>query len=130
MGGRDDATNVVDTVVCNVITSIGLDHMGFLGNTLAEIADVKSGIIRSQAPVCVGRQEPEALRVIQERCHKVGAHSRLIDLDAIKDEMRGEMKQVSAVLGYDLNRLKNKDTEKAADLWLKHMEKLALDRLG
>ena len=84
MGGRDDATNVVDTVICNIITSIGLDHMGFLGNTLAEIADVKSGIIRNQAPVCIGRQEPEALSVIQERCHKVGAHARLVDFNALK----------------------------------------------
>ena len=58
------------------------------------------------------------------------AQPDLVDLEAIKDEMRDEMKQVSSVLSYDLNRLKNKDTEQAVDILLKHLEKLALERLG
>jgi dihydrofolate synthase/folylpolyglutamate synthase len=53
MGGRLDATNVVHQDV-SVITSIGLDHQAFLGNTLEQIAVEKAGIIKSSEPVVVG----------------------------------------------------------------------------
>jgi dihydrofolate synthase/folylpolyglutamate synthase len=56
MGGRLDATNVVRQDV-SVITSIGLDHQAFLGNTLEQIATEKAGIIKTSEPVVVG---PEA----------------------------------------------------------------------
>ena len=46
MGGMTDATNVVKTTVISVFAEIGMDHMGFLGNTVEEIAAVKAGIIK------------------------------------------------------------------------------------
>ena len=46
IGGRLDATNIIDDPICSVITSIGLDHMDLIGNTLDEIAHEKSGIIK------------------------------------------------------------------------------------
>lgn len=79
MGGRDDATNIVETVVCNVLAPIGMDHMGFLGNTIEEIADVKSGIIRNNAPVCVGRQPDSVLEVIRKACEPFQAPMSVID---------------------------------------------------
>ncbi|WP_047260715.1 bifunctional folylpolyglutamate synthase/dihydrofolate synthase [Corynebacterium uterequi] len=83
MGGTWDATNVVDGDVA-VITPIGLDHQGFLGETLTEIASHKAGIITSRWDASdlltppdnvaiIGRQEPEALRVLAERAIEVDA---------------------------------------------------------
>jgi dihydrofolate synthase/folylpolyglutamate synthase len=65
MGGRLDATNAVRPRLC-VITPVCVDHAEHLGNTLAAIAREKGGIIKEKIPVVVGRQEPEALRVLEE----------------------------------------------------------------
>ena len=59
LGGRLDATNVVDPVV-SVITSISYDHMSVLGNTLTEIATEKGGIIKAGRPVVIAPQKPES----------------------------------------------------------------------
>lgn len=72
MGGRLDATNIVDSVV-SVITSIGLDHTEHLGHTHAEIAREKAGIIKSGSICVVGEVVPEAMSVIQARADEVGA---------------------------------------------------------
>lgn len=67
MGGATDATNLITKPICSVITSISMDHMQFLGNSLTEIAEVKSGIIKKGCPVVtVNTQKPEVLKVIQE----------------------------------------------------------------
>ena len=65
LGGRLDATNVVDSPVV-AITSIALDHQEYLGTTLAEIAREKAGIIKPGAVVIVGTNPPEVLEVIGE----------------------------------------------------------------
>ncbi len=64
MGGRLDATNVVDPLV-SVITSIGLDHCEFLGDTEALIAGEKAGIVKPGRPVVIGRMSAEAEAVIR-----------------------------------------------------------------
>lgn len=64
LGGRLDATNVVDPEI-SVITSIGFDHMEFLGNTLESIAGEKAGIIKPGKPVVIGRLPREAEVVIR-----------------------------------------------------------------
>jgi len=64
LGGRLDATNVITPLV-SVITTIGHDHMHILGNTLAEIAAEKAGIIKPGVPVISAPQETSALAVIQ-----------------------------------------------------------------
>ena len=65
MGGRLDATNVVEPLV-SVITDISLDHQKFLGNTIGEIAREKAGIIRSNGLVVTLPQSPDANNVIGE----------------------------------------------------------------
>lgn len=65
MGGEIDSTNVVIPLI-SVITSIGMDHMDYLGHTLAEIAAVKAGIIKEGIPVVTSADKPEALKVIKE----------------------------------------------------------------
>ena len=72
MGGQWDATNVVDADV-SVITPIGLDHMEYLGNTIAEIAATKAGIIREQGFVVLAQQSPEAAVELLRRAAEVGA---------------------------------------------------------
>ncbi|HEU5440487.1 MAG TPA: folylpolyglutamate synthase/dihydrofolate synthase family protein, partial [Ktedonobacterales bacterium] len=72
LGGRLDATNVVNPLV-SVITSISYDHMAVLGNTLAEIAREKAGIIKPGVPVVTSAQAPEALDVIARIASERGA---------------------------------------------------------
>ena len=64
MGGRMDATNVIDSTLLSVITPIGMDHMGFLGNTLKEIALEKAGIIKPSGNVVSAVQEEEVQEVL------------------------------------------------------------------
>jgi dihydrofolate synthase/folylpolyglutamate synthase len=64
LGGRLDATNVVDPLV-SVITSISYDHMNVLGNTLSQIAAEKGGIIKSGRPVVIAPQAEEARLVLE-----------------------------------------------------------------
>ena len=72
MGGRLDATNVVRPEVA-VITSIAMDHMQFLGNTLKEIAREKAGIIKPGVPVVTGPLSEEAAVVVAEVAKERGA---------------------------------------------------------
>jgi dihydrofolate synthase/folylpolyglutamate synthase len=72
LGGRWDATNVVDAATC-VVLPIGLDHMNYLGSTLAEIATEKAGIVHEGATVVLAAQPPEAAEVLLRHCVDVGA---------------------------------------------------------
>src|ERR1700693_2223524 len=74
MGGRLDATNVVEPRV-SVITDISLDHQKFLGNTVAEIAREKAGIIRSGGVVVTLPQQPQANEVIGNTILDLGAQA-------------------------------------------------------
>ena len=67
LGGRLDSTNVVQPLACG-ITSLGLDHTEVLGDTLAEIASEKAGIIKRGVPVVCAPQRPEAMRVVRDAC--------------------------------------------------------------
>lgn len=73
LGGRHDATNVVDHPRLTIITTIDLDHQQFLGETLAEIAYQKAGIIKRGVPVIIGPQHDESLDVIEAEAAKFGA---------------------------------------------------------
>lgn len=65
LGGRYDATNVINNTLVSVITSISMDHMQFLGNTIEEIAGNKAGIIKNHSTVISSQQEEKALNVIK-----------------------------------------------------------------
>ena len=66
LGGRLDSTNIV-TPVLSVITNIGLDHCDMLGDTLAEIAFEKAGIIKPRVPVVIGESHPETDQVFERK---------------------------------------------------------------
>ena len=73
LGGRLDATNVVEQPELTVITPVSIDHEQFLGNTLGKIAAEKAGIIKPGVPCIVGPQQDEALEVIEYTAARLGA---------------------------------------------------------
>ncbi len=73
LGGRFDATNVIEKPAVTVITPISIDHQQFLGDTLAEIAAEKAGIIKRGVPCVVGSQPDEAMEVIERTAARLGA---------------------------------------------------------
>lgn len=72
LGGRLDATNVVDPLV-SVITSLSFDHMNVLGDSISQIAAEKGGIIKPEKPVVLARQWKEAREVIEKICQERNA---------------------------------------------------------
>jgi dihydrofolate synthase/folylpolyglutamate synthase len=72
LGGRLDATNVVEKPVLTVITPVSIDHQQYLGETLAEIAGEKAGILKRGVPCVVGPQEADGLAVIEARAARLG----------------------------------------------------------
>ncbi|MCW3477808.1 bifunctional folylpolyglutamate synthase/dihydrofolate synthase [Limobrevibacterium gyesilva] len=73
LGGRFDATNVIDRPAACAIASISLDHREMLGDTLAKIAFEKAGIIKAGVPVVTGAQEAEVLPVLMACAVEAGA---------------------------------------------------------
>src|SRR5256714_12995540 len=86
LGGRLDATNIV-TPLASVITNIQYDHQKWLGETLASIAAEKAGIIKPGVPVITATDEPEAIKVIEEKAR--ADHAPLTLMGA--SERRGEL---------------------------------------
>ncbi len=73
LGGRLDATNVIETAECGVITSISMDHMGLLGDTIEKIAEEKAGIIKPGMDVVSYNQVEAAQQVLEKHCHEKNA---------------------------------------------------------
>ena len=99
LGGRLDATNVIDCPLVNVIVSISLDHTAVLGDTLEAIAREKCGTLKPGG-VCVSYplQPPEALNVIRQTCKDRGVVLRIpatSDVDILHEDIRG----TDAVIG-------------------------------
>jgi folylpolyglutamate synthase/dihydrofolate synthase len=84
MGGKLDATNILNNQAVSVISKIARDHEGFLGNTLGEIARHKAGILRPNVPYIVNpRNESNVQQVIYECAKEVGAGPRLSSLEEL-----------------------------------------------
>ena len=101
LGGRLDATNVINPEVC-VITSINLDHTDVLGDSLAQIANEKAGIIKPGVVVVSSPQPEEVARVIEERCLNCGARlvsvGRDVTWEGLGFEADGQLLMVNGVL--------------------------------
>lgn len=80
MGGRLDATNVVDPELC-LISPIGFDHTEYLGASLAQVAAEKGGIIKPGVPVICGHQQAEALQTLSGQAESVAAPFFLAERD-------------------------------------------------
>jgi dihydrofolate synthase/folylpolyglutamate synthase len=107
LGGRLDATNVVEKPLATAITPVSIDHVSFLGNTLAAIAGEKAGIIKAGVPCVVGRQEPDALRVIEARAETLGAPLHVFgrDFDAFEQHHRLIFQTATRLIDLPLPRL-------------------------
>lgn len=85
LGGITDATNIVAKPICSVLTSISMDHMGFLGNSLTAIASAKAGIIKEGCPVISAWQHKEALAVIEREAGLKNAKLIVADESRVQD---------------------------------------------
>lgn len=81
MGGRLDATNVAEHVVCSVIAPIAMDHMAFLGDTLKDIAKEKAGIIKLGVPVVSAPQKETVKEILQHTAAKKQAELMFIHME-------------------------------------------------
>jgi dihydrofolate synthase/folylpolyglutamate synthase len=91
LGGRLDATNVIDHPLASVITPISIDHMDFLGDTLEKIAAEKAGILKRGTPAIVAAQHRDALAVIERQAAKIGAPLKIAGEDWTATEERGRL---------------------------------------
>ncbi len=73
LGGRFDATNVIDRPLATAITPVSMDHMQYLGDSIEKIAFEKAGIIKPDVPVVIGPQRDAALAVVTARAADLGA---------------------------------------------------------
>jgi dihydrofolate synthase/folylpolyglutamate synthase len=77
LGGRLDATNVVDAPLLSVITPVSLDHADYLGDSIESVAAEKAGILKRGVRAVIGPQSPEALAVIEATAQRVRAPLRV-----------------------------------------------------
>ncbi len=81
MGGRLDATNVIDNPVMSIITSISMDHVEFLGDSLEKIAFEKAGIIKFNCPCVISQQYPEVLEMLFKVAESKNSNSYVYEYD-------------------------------------------------
>jgi len=101
LGGLKDATNVVETTIMEIITSISLDHMEFLGSTLEEITRNKAGIIKPDTLVISANQKPEVMKVLEEICRQKRNQLRIADKNQAYQVVYGYEKQHFSYGGYE-----------------------------
>ena len=94
MGGRADSTNIFTSreKLISIITSISMDHMEYLGNTIEEIADAKAGIITDNGLVLTTNKDPKILGVIDNEAEKKSAeiyYTKDLESEIIKSDLRG-----------------------------------------
>lgn len=107
LGGRLDATNVIEKPLVSVITPISMDHESFLGDSLASIAYEKAGILKPGVPAVIARQVPEAMSVIAEVAGRIDAPMHILgqDFDAFGEHGRMIFQTEQRVLDLPLPNL-------------------------
>jgi dihydrofolate synthase / folylpolyglutamate synthase len=110
LGGRFDATNVVNHPVLTVITPVSYDHQDFLGHDLEAIAGEKAGILKPGVPCVMGPQEDAVRRVIELRAEKIGAPLIICGQDFSAHEEHGRLiyQDESGLLDLPLPRLQGR----------------------
>jgi dihydrofolate synthase/folylpolyglutamate synthase len=91
LGGRYDSTNVIAAPKASVVTSVSLDHMEFLGDTVEKIAYEKAGIFKRGAPAIIGFQSDGAERVLEREARRVGAPAAVACQDFHVREENGRL---------------------------------------
>jgi dihydrofolate synthase/folylpolyglutamate synthase len=93
MGGRGDATNVIPAPELAVFASISMDHMQYLGSTLAEIAEEKAGILKEGSCAVTCRQKPEVMEVLERVCREKSVPLLVADAaeaEILRDDLEGQ----------------------------------------
>jgi dihydrofolate synthase/folylpolyglutamate synthase len=91
LGGRLDATNVIEHPLASVITPIAIDHTEFLGDSIEKIAAEKAGILKRGTPAIVAAQPRDALAVIERQAARLGAPLKIAGEDWTATEERGRL---------------------------------------
>ncbi len=115
LGGRLDATNAIHSDV-SVITPIDFDHERWLGNTLAEIAGEKAGIIKPRVPVVSSLQQPDPEMVIRARAVECGAPLQFVTdaYDGSSVALRGEFQKQNAATAIAAIKASNIEVDEKA----------------
>lgn len=107
IGGRLDATNVVDNTKLSIITTIGYDHMELLGDTLPQICNEKCGIIKDDSKILIGHLDEECIQVVKDNASKHNAKfyelGEYKDLGNRKFEYEGEEYSILSYADYQLH---------------------------
>lgn len=102
IGGEYDSTNVIVQPVAAAITSLGIDHVDLLGKTLPEIAWHKSGIFKKGARAFTVEQQPEAMKVLQQRAEERGVELIVVkrhpEIDTVKLGLAADFQRTNASL--------------------------------
>ncbi|HMU08052.1 MAG TPA: folylpolyglutamate synthase/dihydrofolate synthase family protein [Kaistella sp.] len=128
LGGRLDSTNIIKPLV-SAITNVQLDHQNILGDTIAEIAVEKAGIIKEKTPVISGDENDLVKKIIKEKAEKL--HSKFLDATLIKTDLRSDLlgnyqeKNIRVVLALvnELQKLGLKISEKNIETGLMNVHK-------
>jgi dihydrofolate synthase/folylpolyglutamate synthase len=91
LGGRLDATNVIDKPLATIVTPISIDHTDFLGDTLKKIAAEKAGIFKRGVPAIVAAQNREVLAVLERQAARLAAPMKIAGEDWTATEERGRL---------------------------------------
>lgn len=91
LGGRLDATNVIDAPLASIITPVSIDHTDFLGDTIEKIAAEKAGIIKAGCPIIVAAQNRDALAVIERQAARLKAPIKIAGENWTATEERGRL---------------------------------------
>ncbi len=107
LGGRLDATNVLDKPLAAVVAPVDMDHEKFLGDTVAAIAAEKAGVFRPNAPAVIGRQSADAMAVLLQHAEECGAYPYAMgrDWDAFFERGRLVFQDNEGLLDIDPPRL-------------------------
>lgn len=93
MGGQLDATNVIRNTMLEIFTSISFDHMGVLGNSLAEIAEEKAGIMKKGSVAVALKGDKEVMEILQSRANELSVPLAVADPAQVKGIRRSLAKQ-------------------------------------
>jgi dihydrofolate synthase/folylpolyglutamate synthase len=91
LGGRLDATNVIDTPIATIVTPISIDHTDFLGDTLEKIAAEKAGIFKPNVPAIIAAQSRDVLGVLERQAARLKAPIKIAGEDWTATEERGRL---------------------------------------
>ena len=128
LGGRLDSTNIIKPLV-SAITNVQLDHQNILGDTIAQIAVEKAGIIKEKTPIISGDENDLVKKIIKEKAEKL--HSKFLDATLIKTDLRSDLlgnyqeKNIRVVLALvnELQKLGLKISEKNIETGLMKVHK-------